>query len=99
MSASRRVALVTGGDKRIRAAIREALGADGWRVAIHTFHSRPQADALAHRIRSDGGEAFVLPANLMEREGVAGLIERAASEAGGIDLLVNNAAAFSYDSI
>ncbi|MBV9653482.1 MAG: SDR family oxidoreductase [Acetobacteraceae bacterium] len=97
--AARRVALVTGGAKRIGAAICEALAADGWRVAIHSFHSRPDADALAHRIGCDGGAAFVVQANLMERADVAGLIEAVTRETGGIDLLVNNAAAFTYDSV
>src|ERR1700740_1891077 len=44
-SGSPRTAIVTGGAKRIGAAIVRALAADGWHVLIH--HNRSQAEAAA----------------------------------------------------
>ncbi len=44
------LALVTGGARRIGAALARALAADGWRVAIHCNASRSEADALAAEI-------------------------------------------------
>ena len=46
-SPPRRAVLVTGGAKRIGAAIARAFGAAGWHVVIHYGHSSGEAEALA----------------------------------------------------
>ena len=51
-------AIVTGGAKRIGAALVRALSADGWHVAIHCNTSREAAQALADEVVADGGSAF-----------------------------------------
>ncbi|MGE3395471.1 MAG: SDR family oxidoreductase [Sphingomonas sp.] len=48
--ATPRTAIVTGGAKRIGAALARALAADGWHVLIHCNRSRPEADALAREL-------------------------------------------------
>ena len=87
-------ALVTGGARRIGAAIARALAAEGWRVVLHCHRSRADAETLAHEI----GAVGVVEANLGDRMAIEGLIGRA-SAWGPVDALVNNAAAFARDDI
>ena len=87
-------ALVTGGARRIGAAIARALAADGWRVVIHCNRARAEAETLAHEIDAVG----VVEADLGDRAAVDGLIGRA-SAWGPLHLLINNAAAFAKDDI
>ena len=49
-SKGQRTAIVTGGAKRIGAALVRALAADGWHVLIHCNRSRAEAEALAGEI-------------------------------------------------
>jgi len=91
-------ALVTGGGKRIGAAIVRALAADGFAVAIHCHASRGDADALAAEIRAGGGHAVVMVADLADREATGRLIGAATASLGPVTALVNNASAFQYDT-
>jgi NAD(P)-dependent dehydrogenase (short-subunit alcohol dehydrogenase family) len=90
-------ALVTGGARRIGAAIVEALAEAGHPVAIHCGRSRPEAEALARRIVERGGRAGVVEADLRDLDSLDGLVERAAAAVGPIRLLVNSAAIFAED--
>lgn len=99
MTAGAGVALVTGGARRIGAAIATRLAAEGWAVVIHANASRAEADALAAKIRRAGGRAASLTADLQDREAVAGLTGRAAAEFGPLTLLVNNASLFRIDTL
>lgn len=92
-------ALVTGGARRIGAAIVADLAAHGFAVAIHCRASHDEAEALATSIRADGGSAAVLRADLTRRDEAQDLVARAAAALGRpIDLLVNSASAFENDS-
>ncbi|WP_024508194.1 SDR family NAD(P)-dependent oxidoreductase [Bradyrhizobium sp. ARR65] len=86
-----RVALVTGGSRGIGAAIVKALAAADAAVAINYRSHAEQADALVERIRSAGGNAIAVQADVSQAEAVAKMIERVKSELGPIDILVNNA--------
>lgn len=86
-----RTAIVTGGAKRIGAAIARALAADGWHVLIHYNRSAAAAKALAAEL----GNASVVQAELAD-PGAAGKIVAAAPDTLG--LLVNSASRFVYDS-
>lgn len=92
--------LVTGGSRRIGAAIVEDLAANGFAVVIHCNTSRREADRLAERLRDQGGSASVVQADLMNRTALEGLVDEAAATAGQpIQLLVNNAGLFEPDSL
>ena len=91
--------LVTGGGKRIGRAIAEALGKDGWSVAIHYHTSRTEAESVAEIIRSAGGKAAVVQANLMLEAETSTLVERAESAIGPLEALINNAAVFERDTV
>ena len=88
-----RTAIVTGGGKRIGAAICRALAADGWGLLIHCNASTREATALAEEL----GSARVVTANLAD----ADCAERVMAGLEGLPpprLLVNNASRFIYDS-
>lgn len=92
-------ALVTGAGARLGKAMAEALGADGWAVAIHYRNSRVGAEATAQVIRDAGGRAELVQADLAIEEETATLV-RAAQEAlgGPLTLLVNSASTFVDDT-
>ena len=73
---TRPAALITGGAKRIGAAIARAFGEAGWHVVIHYGRSRAEAEALAAELPSaetvacdlaDGDAAVTMVAALAER--------------------------------
>jgi NAD(P)-dependent dehydrogenase (short-subunit alcohol dehydrogenase family) len=93
-----KVALVTGGARRIGRAIVEDLAAHGFAVAIHCNRSRAEADALAASIRTAGGRATVVVADLCDRDAAGRVVAEAAAALGTVRLLVNNASVFRDDS-
>ena len=89
-----RTAIVTGGARRIGAAIVRALAADGWHVLIHCHQSGDAARALADEV----GNAQIVEADMAAPD--AG--EQVIAALGGLPppaLLVNNASHFSYDAL
>jgi NAD(P)-dependent dehydrogenase (short-subunit alcohol dehydrogenase family) len=92
-----RVALVTGGAKRIGRAIALMLGEAGWDVAVHYHASRQEADAVVAEIKSKGRRAVALEADLMREDEVASLVGRASEALGPLGCLVNNASLFERD--
>ncbi len=92
-----RVALVTGGARRIGAALARDLAAAGWAVALHYHSSETPARELAAEIAAAGGRAVALQADLRDEAALARLVEAADSELGPLGLLVNNASIFEFD--
>lgn len=90
---SPRTAIVTGGAKRIGAAMVRALASDGWHVLIHCNRSVAEAEALAGEV----GNAAVVAADLHEACAYEGVM-RAAEGLPPVALLVNNASIFEYDT-
>jgi NAD(P)-dependent dehydrogenase (short-subunit alcohol dehydrogenase family) len=99
MSGLRKVALVTGGARRIGAAICERLAGEGHALIIHCNSSVADGETLAARIREQGGEATVIAADLADPDAVAGLGEMAGAAFGPVTLLVNNASMFAPDDL
>jgi NAD(P)-dependent dehydrogenase (short-subunit alcohol dehydrogenase family) len=87
-----RTAIVTGGAKRIGAALCRALSADGWHLLIHCNTSQAEAEALAAEL----GNAKVVRAELAEAS-AAETIFGALEGLPPARLLVNNASRFAYD--
>ena len=90
-----RVVLVTGGGKRVGAAIVQRLHREGWRVAIHYRASADAANALAaslNAVRADS--AMTLKADLLDLQALPGLVEQVIAKFGQLDALVNNASTF-----
>jgi NAD(P)-dependent dehydrogenase (short-subunit alcohol dehydrogenase family) len=93
-----RAALVTGGGRRIGAAIALSLSRAGYAVVLHAHKSRTDAEALAAAITRAGGRAAVVLADLADPDAVGRLIPAAAAF-GPLMLLVNNASVFEEDEI
>ena len=86
-----RTAIVTGGAKRIGAALVRALAADGWHVVVHCHTSVAAARALADEV---GGT--MVSADLADPRAAATILAAAPRPLG---LLVNCASRFEYDTI
>ncbi|NUP32753.1 MAG: SDR family oxidoreductase [Streptomycetaceae bacterium] len=85
-----KVAVVTGGARGIGAATAVRLAEENVAVAIGDLHGE-EAEALAGKIRADGGKAVALRMNIRDEESVDALVAAAVDAFGGLDLLVNNA--------
>ena len=94
-----RAVLITGGGKRIGAALAEALAEDGWTVLLHYRRSGGEALALAERLRAAGRRCIPVQADLARPEDIDRLVPRCLAEVPQLDCLVNNAATFFYDTI
>ncbi len=92
--------LVTGGAKRVGAAICRRLHAAGASIAIHYRSSVQEAQALReelNELRADSAEMF--QADLLDLEALPGLINEVISKFGQLDVLVNNASSFYATSL
>lgn len=92
----RRVALVTGGAKRIGAAICRELSGAGYAVVIHCNRSKAEAETLALEL---GDRAAIVQGNLADLPALPALYVAACRPFGAPDLLVNNASLFLDDAL
>ena len=88
-----RRAIVTGGDSGIGRAVALAFAREGADVAISYLEAeQSDADETARVVREAGRTALQLPGDLQDSAYCRTLVEQSASELGGVDILVNNAA-------
>ena len=93
-----KVAIITGASRGIGAAIARRFAAEGARVALVARTRGPggplpgSLDEVAEEIRSRGGEAVAIEADLSLPEGRAHIVPNTVEALGGVDILVNNAA-------
>ena len=87
-----KVALVTGGGRRVGRALALALGGRGASVAVHYNESDKGAREVAERIAKEKGRAETFAADLMQDGAPADLIKRVVGTFGQLDVLVNSAA-------
>lgn len=85
-----RVALVTGGSRGIGKAISLALAQDGAKVAVNYLRDSHAAEEVASVVKSTGGEAIPVMADVSDPAQVEVLLDRVESDLGPVDILVNN---------
>jgi len=89
------VILVTGGARRVGAAIARRLHAAGCAVAIHYRSSADEAEALAQELNAvRANSAHTFPGALESDDTPAALVDAVLAHFGQLDGLVNNASAF-----
>jgi len=96
-----RKALITGGDSGIGRAAAIAFAREGADVAINYLPpEEPDAREVIELIRAAGRKAVALPGDIKDEAFCGRLVNGAADQLGGLDIVVNNAARqFSRDSI
>jgi len=89
-----KVAIVTGAGQGIGAAIAAAYAREGAKVIL-TGRTLSKVEAMAGKINTAGGEALPLEAVAGNQEHSEMTVDRAISEWGRVDALVNNAHSFT----
>ena len=88
---SGKVILVTGSSKGIGAEIARQLAAAQAKLVVNYAGSKASADKLVAEIKSGGGEAIAIQADVSKPAEVKSLFDQAIAHYGKIDVLVNNA--------
>lgn len=88
---SGRVAVVTGASRGIGRAVALRLAALGAKVVVNYHNQSEAAEAVVDCIRSAGGEALAVKANVSEPAAAQRLMDETLAAYGRIDILVNNA--------
>src|SRR5262245_23065032 len=87
--------LITGGAKRVGAAIARALHGAGANLVIHYRKSAREAEALAAELNGRRQKsAAIVPGELLDIDKLPALAEFAVRSFGALDVLINNASTF-----
>jgi len=90
-----KVALITGGVRRIGAEIAKTLHAEGMRLVIHYRSSRNEAQALQKSLNAIRADSVVLiQSDLLNSKGLGSLVQQTVDHFQQLDVLVNNASSF-----
>jgi 3-oxoacyl-[acyl-carrier protein] reductase len=84
-----RAVLVTGGSRGIGTAVARAFAARGDRVAVHYREAEGAARAVRDSLPGEGH--VIAQADLADADAVKAMVDEAAGQLGGLDVLVNNA--------
>ncbi|MDO8262680.1 MAG: pteridine reductase [Gallionella sp.] len=90
-----KVVLVTGGAKRVGAAICRRLNAAGAQLAVHYRSSEQEALALQNELNAlRPKSAAIFQADLLDQSALPQLVHKVIKKFGRLDALVNNASSF-----
>lgn len=91
MKLQNKVAIVTGSATGIGKAIAMGMAAEGAAVVIDYVGNADVANDVVGKIRSTGGKAMAIEANVSNPEHVNALVEQTIKAMGRLDIFVNNA--------
>jgi NAD(P)-dependent dehydrogenase (short-subunit alcohol dehydrogenase family) len=94
MKLAGKVALVTGAQQGIGAAIAVALGEEGADVALTWLDDQPAAEKVAARIRKAGRRVHLIRADVARLADIEAMVTQTARALGTPDILVNNAGVY-----
>src|SRR5688500_6322733 len=94
MDLSGKVALVTGGARRVGRALSLALGRAGADLVVNYNTSALEARAVVAELEAMGRRAVAIQADVSKRADIQRLIRTIKEDLGRLDLLVNSAASF-----
>ncbi|WP_313298087.1 SDR family oxidoreductase [Diaphorobacter sp.] len=86
-----KVVLVTGASRGIGAAIATAFAREGATVAINYLSNDAAAAQTVAECQAVGGDAWAVKADVGSPAAVQAMVDAVVREAGGIDIVVNNA--------
>jgi NAD(P)-dependent dehydrogenase (short-subunit alcohol dehydrogenase family) len=87
-----RKALITGGDSGMGRAAAIAYAREGADVAINYYPTEePDAQEVIALIKKEGRKGIAIPGDLRDEAFCKRLVQKALSELGGLDIIVNNA--------
>lgn len=86
-----KVVIVTGASRGIGAAIALRAARDGYAIAVNYRHDEAAATSVVNRIRSAGGTALAVRADVGDAAAVQAMFARVDKELGPVSALVNNA--------
>lgn len=86
-----KVLLVTGGSRGIGAATCKLAAQQGWAVAVNYSANSLAADEVVRSIRSQGGHAMTVQADVADEDQVLRMFEQIDAKLGHLTGLVNNA--------
>jgi len=92
-----KVALITGAGRGIGFAVAQKLAACGASVMINDLDAEPLSQAHAG-IESEGGRVAQLTGDITAPDFPQKLVDKAVSELGGLDIIVNNAG-YTWDNV
>ncbi|MDT0394691.1 MULTISPECIES: SDR family oxidoreductase [Streptomyces] len=94
-----RVAVVTGGSRGIGRAAARRLAEDGLAVVVNYARDAAAAEETVAAITGAGGRAVAVPADVAEEKEAAALFDRAETEFGGVDVVVNAAGRMTLSTV
>lgn len=94
-----KIALVTGGAKRLGAAIARRLAGEGAGIAVHYNTAEADAQEIVASIEADGLPAWSFQADLSDRTVATALFDAVWEKAGRVDCLINSASIFPEGSL
>jgi len=92
LNLSGKVAIVTGASRGIGLAIATGLAELGARVVLSS-RKRDAVESAAREIRDHGGDAAAVAAHVGDPHALRALVDETCARFGGVDIVVNNAAA------
>jgi NAD(P)-dependent dehydrogenase (short-subunit alcohol dehydrogenase family) len=85
-------AVITGGDSGIGRAVALAYAREGADLLISYLNEQEDAEETKRLVEEAGRKAILVPGDIQAAAHCRSIVEKAVSELGGIDILVNNAA-------
>ena len=96
MSLKDKVVLITGASRGIGAATALITAKEGAKVIVNYNNSRTEAEKVVQSIKTFGGDAVAIKADVSSRDELQKLIDQSIKTYGRIDVLVNNAGVLEW---
>ena len=88
---NKKVILVTGGSRGIGSAISMEMGTIENIIVVNYNHNKDHADKVVDDIKSNGGQAVAIQANISLLDDCKRLFDEIHDKLGNVDVLINNA--------
>jgi NAD(P)-dependent dehydrogenase (short-subunit alcohol dehydrogenase family) len=86
--------LITGGAKRVGAALARFFSTNGYDIALHYHHSETEAKQLQQEIAANGSKCMLFRHDLADAAGLENLVGKVGASFPACSALINNASVF-----